>query len=155
MHAEFRPILLGYALFVIVQFATGIALYWVKAGPSAADAFEYYRGSEAALLRYPDRVDRFLPARTAAGILKTQAPHTIAFGALFFILLHLVRSSGVPQATIRAAGGTFLFLGAADFILPFLLLLDLDLLYALRFPVVSLFSGGGIALTLFLCSRLR
>ncbi len=157
MHAEFRPVLLGYTLFVVLQFATGIAMYWMKAGPRAADAFEYYRGSEAALQRFPDRPDRFLPEKTAAGILKIQAPHTIAFGALFFILMHLVRSIDASQSAVRAVGAAFLVLSIADFALPFLLLpnLNLDFLFALRFPVVVLFSGGGIALTLLLCFRLR
>jgi hypothetical protein len=155
MHAEFRPIVLGYALFVIIQFLTGAGTYWLKAGPTAADAYEYHRGSEAALKRFPDRPDRFLPEKTAAGVLKTQAPHTIAFAALFFILVHLIRSLGVNPRQIRIASSLFLFLCILDFTLPFLLLLDFEFLFALRFPVVLLFCGGGTALTLFLCMRMR
>jgi len=152
MHAEFRPVLLGYALFVALQFLSGSALYLLRVGPTAADAFEYYQGSEAALERFPGRPDRFLPAKTFTGILKTQTPHTIAFATLFFILVHLIRSLGQSSRFVSLAVMLFAFFAAVDFLFPFLMLTNIDWAYHLRFPVVLLFSGAGAALTLLLCS---
>lgn len=154
MRADFRPAILAYAAYVILQFATGTALYWWKVGPQTADAVEYYLGSEAALKRFPERPDRFVAAKTPTGLLKTQAPHTIAFGTMFFVLIHLVRSLGMRQSIVRFAGTAFGLFALLDFFLPFLLLMGFDL-FAWRFPVLLLFCASGCALTLLLCSGLR
>lgn len=155
MRAEFRPLLTGYALFVVVQFLSGSALYYLRVGPAPADAFEYYRGSEAAMERFPDRPDRFLPEKTMTGILKTQTPHTIAFGTLFFILVHLVRSLGAAARVVGPAAGLFAFFAALDFLFPFLMLTGIELFYFLRFPVILLFAVAGSALAILLCLSTR
>lgn len=155
MHAEFRPLVTGYALFVIVQFLSGCALYFLRVGPTQADAFEYYRGSEAALERFPQRPDRFLPEKTMTGILKTQAPHTIAFGTLFFILVHLVRSLGAAPGVVGIVSGLFAFFAAVDFLFPFLMLTGVEIFYFLRFPVILLFAAAGSLLAILLCLSTR
>lgn len=151
MHAEFRPLLIAYAVFAVLQFTSGFWLYVVKAGPSAADAYEYYRGSDAAAAAFPERPAGFAAAKTYTGILKTQAPHSIAFSLVFFVLAHLTRSLGGSHGAVRAGLAAYASAALIDFLLPFALVSGPDFLLWLRFPVLAVYTLCGISTSLFLC----
>ncbi len=101
-HRYFRPLLMFFMIFVVLQLGTGFALYAWKIGLHPASTLEYYLGSERMLETYPDRPDRFLQARTFEGLLKIAVGHLAAYGLTVFLLTHLVRSlSGRPAAWLE------------------------------------------------------
>lgn len=153
MHADFKPAIILYGLFVILQFATGASMYALRAGTLYEDTVEYYLGSEEAVRRFPGREDRFLAPKTIGGIAKSQVSHTLAFGLMFFVLAHLVRSLGGDPRTTRLAIATFFAIAVLDFVLPFLALTGVDIFLRLRFPVIMLYSVVGGALAALLCAR--
>ncbi|MBL8019394.1 MAG: hypothetical protein JNM27_06995 [Leptospirales bacterium] len=153
MHANFKPAILLFGLFVILQFTSGVTMYSLRAGISYADTLEYYFGSEEAGRRFPGREDRFIEPKTLAGIAKSQTPHSIAFGLIFFILAHLVRSLDVNRRITRFATASFLVFAVADFLLPFLVLTGLDIFLWIRFPVMVFYSVAGSGLVILLCTK--
>ncbi|MBL8020452.1 MAG: hypothetical protein JNM27_12355 [Leptospirales bacterium] len=153
MHADFRPVILLYGFFVILQFATGASMYALRAGTLYEDSVEYYLGSEEAARRFPGREDRFVAPKTIAGIAKTQVSHSLAFGLMFFVLAHLIRSLGGDPRLTRLAIVTFFAIAMLDFVLPFLALTGIDIFLRLRFPIVLLYSVVGGALAALLCAR--
>ena len=90
-----------FAVFVLFQFTTGAILYAVKIGPYPADALEFYAGSEAMRVRYPDRPDRFHRPRSLEGLLKFSVGHIAAFALIAFLCGHLLRSL-TPRKRRRA-----------------------------------------------------
>lgn len=152
MYADFRIPLAAFSIFAGLVFVTGVILYAGKAGISTDENYEYYMGSEAARRQQPDRVDRFLAAKTTTGILKTQTPHSIGFAILFFILFHLLRSLH-PAKSTGWFGLLFLLALLVDFAMPFCMLSGWSLFAALRFPFVCFFAACGIGGSAFLCVK--
>ncbi len=111
-HARFKPAILVFALFVLLQFGTGVLLYVNKIGLHPADTLEYYVGSEAMLKVYPGRPDRFKQPRTFMGLAKFAMAHFAAFGIICFILAHLLRSLGKAVDKLPLADGISLALFA-------------------------------------------
>ncbi|MCB1304339.1 MAG: hypothetical protein KDK37_08680 [Leptospiraceae bacterium] len=91
-HSFFRPAVLIFALFTILQLITGSILYVQKIGIGPSGALEYYQGSNAMLAKYPENQDHFRNPATFEGLLKTAVSHCLAYGLFAFLLLHLLRS---------------------------------------------------------------
>ncbi|MBI3394467.1 MAG: hypothetical protein HY042_01390 [Spirochaetia bacterium] len=91
-HAYFRPVILVFSLFALLQFATGAVLYTAKIGFHPGQTIEYYKGSEAARRLYPEQDDHFMQARTFAGMAKAAVGHSMAYALICFLITHLLRS---------------------------------------------------------------
>lgn len=89
-----------FAVFVLLQFGTGAVLYVVKIGIHPAQALEYYAGSEAMRVIYPERPDRFGRPRSMEGLVKFSVGHIAAFALIAFLCGHLLRSL-TPRAHRR------------------------------------------------------
>lgn len=71
---------LVFAVYLLVQAASAAALFALKLGGGADGVRAYYLGSE----------ERFLPARSLAGILEVAVPHLLAVPLVLFAALHVV-----------------------------------------------------------------
>lgn len=83
--AAFRPLILIFAGFVVVQATSAAVLFALKLGLEPASIEAFYRGSEAAMTR----------PRSLAGLLEVAVPHLLAIPLTLFIVIHLVGWAGV------------------------------------------------------------
>ncbi|MEW6433454.1 MAG: hypothetical protein AB1730_18265 [Myxococcota bacterium] len=83
--AAFRPLVLVFAGFVLVQLVTAAVLFAMKLGCSLASVEAFYRGA-------PDAMTR---PRSLAGLLETTVPHLLAVPLTVFVIVHLVGWAGV------------------------------------------------------------
>ena len=74
-----QVIVVLYAIYVGALWLTNALLYFSKMGLTTASVVEYYLGSE----------ERFLPARSYAGLLEVSHFHLFAMGMLLLVLTHL------------------------------------------------------------------
>src|SRR6185436_7586427 len=91
-HRFFRPVVLVFSFFTLLQLGSGALLYGMKIGFHPAQTIEFYKGSEAAVALYPSHPDRFVSARTFTGMAKGAVGHCAAYGLLCFAIMHLLRS---------------------------------------------------------------
>jgi hypothetical protein len=70
----------AYSLYVALLWVTNAALYFQKMGLGYASVVDYYLGNE----------QRFLPPRSAQGMLEISHFHLFAMGMLLLVLTHLV-----------------------------------------------------------------
>jgi hypothetical protein len=75
-----KSIVLLYAVYVAALWVTNTLLYFQKMSLSYASVVGYYLGSE----------ERFLPARSYAGMLEISHFHLFAVGMLLLVLTHLM-----------------------------------------------------------------
>ncbi len=83
--AAFRPLVLVFAGFVLVEALTAAALFAMKQGLTPASIEAWYLGSEAAMTR----------ARSLVGMLEVLVPHLLAVPLTLFVVVHLVGWAGV------------------------------------------------------------
>jgi len=102
-HSFFKPILIFFAVCMMLQFFTGAVLYAVKIGFHPASTLEYYIGSEKMREKFPDRPDRFMQPRTLEGMMKAAVGHSMGYALIFFILAHLLRSLARQNNRIERA----------------------------------------------------
>lgn len=88
----FSVIILGFILYAVLVTTLGLCIFLLKAGMTRFEIIEYYKGSEATMLLYPEIKDRFIAPKTLMGLVKIQLPHILAYGLLAFLILHLIRS---------------------------------------------------------------
>lgn len=107
-HRFFRPILILFTGFLLLQLFSGLLIYLWKIGLDPARGIEYYFGSERMLALYPDRADRFIQGRSLDGLLKVMLGHFLAYGIMVFFLTHLARSlAGTPSRRLERACAIF------------------------------------------------
>ncbi len=109
-----RMVTLFFALFVLLQFTSGAILYVVKIGLHPAETLEYYAGSEAMRVVYPERPDRFHRPRSLEGLVKFSVGHLAAFALIAFLCAHLLRSlTPAPRRPTMDRLSLLLFVTAA------------------------------------------
>jgi hypothetical protein len=97
--APFRAPALLFAVFLLLQAATGAVLFVLKMGPGVARVAAFYRGDEAS----------YVPAKTVDGLLLVAVPHLVAIPLVLFAAIHVVawaRAIG-PRAARAATALTF------------------------------------------------
>ncbi|MBE7437475.1 MAG: hypothetical protein HS115_03390 [Spirochaetales bacterium] len=130
-----RRLLLVYSIFFALQLASAALLYLEKVGFHPAQVMEAYRGSEAMLVAFPDREDRFRSPRTFSALLGLASGHFLAFGLCGFVFLHWFKSSPRPQPLWP--GQFFLLLAFMEAAFPLLVRYGFHFFIYLR-PVVFL-----------------
>jgi hypothetical protein len=75
-----QVIVAAYSFYVALLWVTNAALYFEKMGLTRASVVDYYLGNE----------ERYLTARSAAGMLEISHFHLFAMGMLLLVLTHLV-----------------------------------------------------------------
>ncbi len=105
---------LGLALLLLAGFwVTNLALYFAHMGLDPASVADYYRGNEA----------RFLPARSALGMLEVTHMHLPMFALVLLLLTHLLifapMRTGAKVAFIVTAFGSALLSEAAGWMTRF------------------------------------
>lgn len=83
--AAFRPLILIFAGFVMVQAVSASALFAMKLGLAPASIEAFYLGSEVAMTR----------PRSFAGLLEVAVPHLLAIPLTLFTVIHLVGWAGI------------------------------------------------------------
>ncbi|RMF24824.1 MAG: hypothetical protein D6760_02495 [Deltaproteobacteria bacterium] len=69
-----------FLCYTVILWLTNAGLYFSKMGLTPASVVDYYRGNE----------DRYLPARSLAGLLEVLHFHSFAMGMLLLTLTHLM-----------------------------------------------------------------
>lgn len=80
MQEAYKLSILYYLAFSLLLIVSAIMLFEHKIGFSFNGVLEYYTGNE----------DKFIPAQSAAGILKIILPHIFVFGLFAMVLLHFL-----------------------------------------------------------------
>ena len=83
--AAFRPLILIFAGFVLVQAVSAAVLFALKLGLGPASIESFYRGSATAMTR----------PRSLTGLLEVAVPHLLAVPLTLFIVIHLVGWAGL------------------------------------------------------------
>lgn len=104
MQQAYKLSIFYYLLFSLLLIFSAVMLFEHKIGFSYNSVLEYYIGNE----------EKFIPAQSAAGILKIVLPHIFVFGLLTMVLLHFLVFTNLKS---RRA---FLILIYATFVTAFL-----------------------------------
>jgi len=80
MQKAYKLSILYYLLFSLLLITSAVMLFEHKIGFSVNQVLEYYIGSE----------EKFIPAKSAKGILKLVLPHIFVFGLFIMVLLHFL-----------------------------------------------------------------
>ncbi len=80
MTKAYRYSILYFLTFSLLLLISGTMLFEHKIGLSAQSINEYYLGNS----------DKFIPAKTATGVLKIVLPHIFAFGLFVMVVLHFL-----------------------------------------------------------------
>ncbi|ABB44465.1 putative protein [Sulfurimonas denitrificans DSM 1251] len=80
MQQAYKLSIFYYLLFSLLLIFSAVMLFEHKIGFSYNSVLEYYIGNE----------EKFIPAQSAAGILKIVLPHIFVFGLLTMVLLHFL-----------------------------------------------------------------
>ncbi len=80
MHSAYKASILYFAVFTMLLLVSGYMIFESKIGFSAESALEYYIGNE----------DKFMVAKSSAGILKLVLPHIFAFAILSMVVIHFI-----------------------------------------------------------------
>jgi len=80
MQKAYKLSILYYLAFSLLLITSAVMLFEHKIGFSVNQVLEYYIGSE----------DKFIPTKSAIGVLKLLLPHIFAFGLFVMILLHFL-----------------------------------------------------------------
>lgn len=94
--APFRGAALGFAAYLLVQAGSAAVLFTLKLGGGAAGVREFYLGAE----------ERFVAAKSLAGILEVAVPHLAAIPLVLFAAAHVVgfaRALGVRAHAVLVA----------------------------------------------------
>ncbi len=83
--SAFRPLILIFTGFVLVQAVSAAVLFATKLGFTPTSIEGFYRGSEAAMTR----------PRSLTGLLEVAVPHLLAVPLTLFIVIHLVAWAGL------------------------------------------------------------
>ena len=85
--ARFRPPVLIFVGFVVIQAVSAAVLFATKLGLAPASIEAFYLGSELAMTR----------PRSLAGLLEVAVPHLLAIPLTLFIVIHLVGWAGIVR----------------------------------------------------------
>jgi hypothetical protein len=92
----FRWPALGFAAFLVVQAGSAAVLFALKLGGDAAGVRAFYLGAP----------ERFVPAKTLAGLLEVVVPHLAAIPLVLFAAIHVVGFARVlPRRAFAALAG--------------------------------------------------
>jgi len=80
MQKAYKLSILYYLSFTLLLVLSAIILFENKIGFSISSVLEYYLGSQ----------EKFIPAKSAIGILKIILPHIFVFGLLGMVLMHFL-----------------------------------------------------------------
>lgn len=80
MQKAYKLSILYYLVFSLLLILSAVMLFEHKIGFSFQSVLEYYVGNE----------ERFISAKSSAGILKLVLPHIFVFGLLAMVLLHFL-----------------------------------------------------------------
>jgi hypothetical protein len=80
MQQAYKLSIFYYILFSLLLILSAVMLFEHKIGFSYNSVLDYYIGNE----------DKFIPAQSAAGILKIVLPHIFVFGLFAMVLLHFL-----------------------------------------------------------------
>ena len=80
MTKAYKLSIVYYLIFSILLLLSAYMLFEYKIGFGYENIIDYYLGNE----------ERFIPAKSAAGILKLILPHTFVFGLFIMVLLHFL-----------------------------------------------------------------
>jgi hypothetical protein len=80
MQKAYKLSILYYLIFSLLLIVSAVMLFENKIGFSFNDVLEYYIGSD----------ERFIPAKSAGGILKLVLPHIFVFGLFAMVLMHFL-----------------------------------------------------------------
>lgn len=80
MQQAYKLSIFYYLIFSLLLIVSAVMLFEHKIGFSYNSVLEYYIGNE----------DKFIPAQSAAGILKVVLPHIFVFGLFVMVLLHFL-----------------------------------------------------------------
>lgn len=80
MQKAYKLSIVYYLLFSLLLILSAYMLFENKIGFSAQNVLDYYIGNE----------ERFIPAKSAGGILKLVLPHIFVFGLFTMVLLHFL-----------------------------------------------------------------
>ncbi|MGE4397272.1 MAG: hypothetical protein AB7D34_07500 [Sulfurimonas sp.] len=80
MQEAYKLSILYYLAFSLLLIVSAVMLFEHKIGFRYSAVLEYYVGNE----------ERFIPAQSAAGILKIVLPHIFVFGLFAMVLLHFL-----------------------------------------------------------------
>ncbi len=80
MQQAYKLSIFYYILFSLLLILSAAMLFEHKIGFSYSSVLDYYIGNE----------DKFIPAQSAAGILKIVLPHIFVFGLFAMVLLHFL-----------------------------------------------------------------
>jgi len=80
MQKVYKLSIIYYLIFSLLLIASAVMLFEYKIGFSYSSILDYYIGNE----------DKFIPAKSSAGILKIVLPHIFAFGLISMVLLHFL-----------------------------------------------------------------
>lgn len=80
MQQAYKLSIFYYILFSLLLILSAVMLFEHKIGFSYNSVLDYYIGNE----------DKFIPAQSAAGILKIVLPHIFVFGLFVMVLLHFL-----------------------------------------------------------------
>jgi len=81
---SYRYAIVYFLLFSFILLASASALFEIKIGFSPLGIMEYYNGNE----------EKFIPAKSFSGILKTALSHIFVFGLFIMVLLHFIVFTG-------------------------------------------------------------
>ncbi|HUH42338.1 MAG TPA: hypothetical protein VLZ29_04420 [Sulfurimonas sp.] len=80
MQQAYKLSILYFLIFSLLLIISAVMLFWHKIGFNYLSVLEYYIGNE----------EKFIPAQSAAGILKMVLPHIFVFGLFTMVLLHFL-----------------------------------------------------------------
>lgn len=80
MQKAYKLSILYYLIFSLLLIVSAVMLFENKIGFSFNGVLEYYIGSD----------ERFIPAKSAGGILKLVLPHIFVFGLFAMVLMHFL-----------------------------------------------------------------
>lgn len=80
MQKAYKLSILYYLIFSLLLIVSAVMLFENKIGFSFNGVLEYYIGSD----------ERFIPAKSAGGILKLVLPHIFVFGLFVMVLMHFL-----------------------------------------------------------------
>lgn len=87
MQKAYKLSIIYYLIFSLLLILSAYMLFENKIGFSVQNVLDYYIGNE----------ERFIPTKSAAGILKLVLPHIFVFGLFTMVLLHFLVFTNLRQ----------------------------------------------------------
>jgi hypothetical protein len=132
LQKAYKVALFYYLLFSLLLLASSILLFDIKIGFSPQAVLEYYLGNE----------EKFIIAKTPAGILKLILPHILAYGLFIMVSMHfMIFTKYKNRAIVQLLLYTLFISGSVELFSPFLILMGLHtfaLLKLISFVVFEL-----------------